>query len=139
MVKQIYLAGAMSGIKFEDADIWRKVVKEWIDNYKLGIKIINPNDYYNFLDDTTYDSEREIMDYDLWRVKHSDLVIVNFNVDKSIGTSKEIAIARESGIPVIGLNQDSIKLHTWDVCDCNKIFTNMHEMLEYVRDFYLDV
>ena len=44
------------------------------------------NDYYNFIS-VEYDSELEVQKFDLDKVKNSDLVIVNFNVRTSIGTS----------------------------------------------------
>lgn len=98
---------------------------------------INPNSHFNFLDDTTYISNREIKEFDLYKAIHSDLIIVNFLVNDSIGTSKEIAICHDKGIPVIGLNEQKLELHPWDIDDCNRIFNDMDEMLEYVVKHYL--
>ncbi|SEU10072.1 hypothetical protein SAMN05443270_3151 [Lacrimispora sphenoides] len=98
---------------------------------------INPNDHFSFLDDTAYKSQREIKELDLHKAKNSDLIIVNFNTNNSIGTSKEIAICHDKGVPVIGLNEQNLELHPWDIDDCNRIFDDMDEMLEYVAKHYL--
>ena len=63
---------------------------------------------------------------------------VNFNVRTSIGTSKEIAIANEYNIPVIGLNENDLELHPWDINDCRRIFTDKEKLIDYVHKFYLN-
>ena len=80
------------------------------------MNIINPVDYYNFKD-KLFDTEKEVMRFDTNFVRNSDLVIVNANDPKSIGTSMEIAIAYEHHIPVLILNKDIEPLH--DLVDCD--------------------
>ena len=98
---------------------------------------INPNDYFNFLEPPSYKSEKEVMNFDLHNVRKSDLIIVNFNDMYSLGSMAEMAIAYERGIPIIGLDADKQKLHPWQVEMCERIFDDIDEMLEYVKDFYL--
>ena len=135
----IYLAGAMSGLSFEEQNNWRKAVKGKLENtcsiYRINC--INPVDYYNFEDESKYDNETEVMNFDLHKLKHSDLVVVNFNRPESLGTMAEIATAYELRIPIIGLKDESTKLHPWQECMCSKIFTSLDKMLYYVQDFYL--
>jgi len=139
----IYLAGGMSKFgkdKFQMANEWRKYVKEILTENGQNIKlsIINPNDYYNFLDNPpTYATQREVMEFDLNKVRHADLLIVNFNDIYSLGTMAEIAIAYEKKIPIIGLNKEKVELHPWQVEMSNRIFYDTNEMLDYVRDYYL--
>lgn len=138
MVKQIYLAGGMSGMKFEDCNRWRVAVKDWVKQFHdSSIKVINPNDYYNFRS-PTHKTEKEVRDFDLWLLRHSDLVIVNFNNPSSIGTAQELAIASELRIPVIGLNEQRFRLHPWLSESVERIFDDLAEMLEYVSTYYLD-
>lgn len=139
----IYLAGGMGRFgrdHFQMANEWRKYVKETLiedcENKKLNI--INPNDYFNFFDEPpAYASQREVMEFDLNKVRHSDLLIVNFNDMYSLGTMAEIAIAYERKIPIIGLNKNKQELHPWQVEMCNRILNDTNEMLAYVRDYYL--
>ncbi len=77
------------------------------------------------------------MEFDLNKVRHSDLIICNFNDIYSLGTMAELAIAYERRIPVIGLNVDEQTLHPWQIEFCTRIFNDMDEMLDYVKDFYL--
>lgn len=136
----IYLAGAMSGLSFEEQNNWRKVVKNKLENTysEYHVNCINPVDYYNFEDSPKrYDTELEIMQFDLYKLKHSDLVIVNFNKPESLGTMAEIATAYELRIPIIGLKSELTKLHPWQECMCSKIFTDFQAMINYVEEFYL--
>ena len=100
--------------------------------------MFNPNDYYNFVDEPPkYNSEREVMEYDLYKLRNSDLVIMNYNDMYSLGSMGELSIAYEMKIPVIGLDIDKQKLHPWQVEMTNKMFYDIDEMLKYVKEFYL--
>lgn len=138
----IYLAGAMQGISYKESNIWRMEITTNLQNYasyrtKYNVDVINPNNYYNF-SEVTYDSEREVMEFDLNKVRHSDLIIVNFKHPQSLGTMAELAIAYEHRIPVIGLNESGIKLHPWQIEMCNKIFADKNKLVNYVIDYYLN-
>lgn len=133
----IYLAGGMSNIPFSVADSWRNNISNRFTSYDSSIQLINPNFYYNTLNPASYDSEREVREFDLYKVRNSDLIIVNFNDPNSIGTAQELAIAAEYRIPVIGLNERNLNLHPWLIECCNKIFKDMGRLVEYVYEYYL--
>ncbi|MDE6433547.1 MAG: hypothetical protein K2L07_04900 [Lachnospiraceae bacterium] len=102
------------------------------------VKIINPNDYFNFMDENPkYASQKEVMEFDLHKVRTSDLLIINFNDMYSLGSMAELAIAYERRIPVIGLDVDKQSLHPWQNEMCSRIFSDINEMLDYIEDFYL--
>lgn len=126
--------------RFNESNEWRVQLKNQFEIYSNGKCIfVNPNDHFCFLDDSTYESEREIMEYDLYKVKHSDLLIVNFNDPKSIGSACEMAIAYEKHIPIIGLceNGEKKELHPWLKCFCNRIFTDREDLVLYVMHHYI--
>ena len=77
------------------------------------------------------------MEFDLHRLRTSDLVIINFNDMYSLGSMAELAIAYERKIPIVGLDINKQDLHPWEVEMCNRIFHDIDEMLDYVEDFYL--
>lgn len=144
-VMEIYLCGGMGKFGkecFDEANTWRLYCKESLENYDDGIHrahVINPNDYFNFLDEKPqYKSNLEVMKFDLHKLRKSDLIIVNFNDMWSLGSMSEIAIAYERRIPIIGLDIDNQDLHPWQKCMCERIFNNIDEMLDYVEDFYLN-
>lgn len=127
---------------FEKSNKWREDCISYLDNYDdyfiYNAHVTNPNDYFSFAEDNvTYESQREIMEFDLNKVRKSDLVIVNFNDPASLGTMAELAIAYEKRIPVIGLNEDKYELHPWQKEMCNRIFYDINEMLKYVSAYYL--
>lgn len=136
----IYLAGGMSNLPLKEQNDWREDIKEDLEDYECDyrVKCINPVDYYNSFDDSTYDSDLEVMQFDLHKVRNSDLIIMNFNDMKSLGSMAELAIAWDRGIPIIGLNESKQQLHSWQYCMCSKIFNDKEDMLEYIANYYLD-
>jgi nucleoside 2-deoxyribosyltransferase len=97
----------------------------------------NPVQYYNF-EEVRYKTQREVMNFDLNGLRHSDLVIVNFNDPSSLGTCAELAIAYDMKIPIIGINKDNKELHPWLECFCDRICITLKEAVEYIVDFYLN-
>lgn len=134
---KIYLAGGMEGLSFEDQTKWRRAIKTKLPP-KNELHIIDPVTYYNF-EHPSHVSIREPMEFDLWKVKQSDLVIVNYTYKPvSLGTMAEITTAYNFGIPIIGLaEQGTEKLHDWQKSMPIRIFTDMDEMIEHVTEFYL--
>lgn len=139
-VIQIYLSGAMSSLSIEGQTKWRKQFSDAIKyseyDYIKKPSIFDPTKYYGF-EEKRYKSEIEIMNFDLNAVRKSDLVVVNFNEPKSIGTAMELMLAKELNIPIVGLDIDRKEIHPWLKCCCNRICDNMRELVDYVIDFYL--
>lgn len=138
----IYLSGGMQKFgkdNFEEGNNWRQYCKDALETFECGykVKVCNPNELFNFKDEPRYVSEREVMNFDLHKLRQADLVIVNYNDKWSLGTQSEIAIAYDRRIPVIGLNEDDQQLHSWQFCMCERVFNNIDEMLDYIEDFYL--
>ncbi len=138
---RIYLSGGMGDLSFDEQSKWRKQVTNAIlfGDYHLEKKPIffNPVDYYNFTE-VRYKSEREVVEFDLNALRKSDLVIVNFNDPKSLGTCAELAIAYEMKIPVIGINKDKKNLHPWLVEFTTRMCDDIREAVEYTVDFFLN-
>jgi nucleoside 2-deoxyribosyltransferase len=138
---RVYLSGGMGSLSFEEQSKWRKQVINAIlfgdYHYEKKPIFFNPVDYYNFTD-VRYKSEREVMEFDLNALRHSDLVIVNFNDPNSLGTCAELAIAKELHIPVIGINKDKLELHPWLVEFTTRMCDDIREAVEHVVDFYLN-
>lgn len=138
---KIYLSGGMGNLSFEEQSKWRNKVMNAIMfgdyDYEKKPIFFNPVNYYNF-QEVRYRSEREVVEFDLNALRNSDLVIVNFNDPKSVGTISELAIAYEKKIPVIGINDKNQKLHPWLVEFTTRMCDNIREAVEYVVDFYLN-
>lgn len=137
---KIYLSGSMSDVSFEEQSKWRQQIQDAIKfNYEHEKKatFFNPVQYFNFVE-KRYESELEIMNFDLNGLRNSDLVIVNFNNPSSIGTAMELMLAYEMRIPILGLNKDDTKLYPWLKCCCDRIFNNMKDLVEYTVEFYLN-
>lgn len=140
---QIYLSGGMSGLTYLDQVKWRYKITELIYHKTQKYDITPepmffiPPEYYN-PQDNLHKTEREVMEFDLHRLRKSDLVIVNFNVPNSIGTAMELMLARELRIPIVGLLEDeNVNLHPWLVECCGRIFSNLEKLSDYVVQYYL--
>jgi len=143
----IYLAGGVTGLPAHGENgymTWRREIKDQIKsgfyNSIFDVVVIDPTEYFNF-EEETYGSEREIMEFDLYKVRTSDLIIVNFSAPKSLGTMSELAIAYERRIPTIGLCEKEkykTEMHPWQIEFCTRIFSRRDEMLDYIRNYYLN-
>lgn len=139
---KIYLAGGMSGLSYDEQMQWRR---DFVANLmeRLGgranFEVTIPPYYYTtaYPEVKVQDNEREAMEFLLNRLRHSDLVVVNFNAPQSIGTAMEIAIAKELRIPIIGIKPENTELHPWLTESCIKMFTDASWAVEHVRDYYL--
>ena len=137
---RIYLAGGVTGLTLEEANAWRIKIIELLKNTDgyYRPRCINPTDYYNYSMPSDSYTQREIMDFDFNKVRTSDLIIVNFNAPKSLGTAAELAIAYDRGIPILGLCEAGEDIYPWQKDMCLKIFGNMEALVAYVRGYFLD-
>lgn len=137
---KIYLSGGMGNLSFEEQSKWRKqIVNEITINCHCEKKPVffNPVNYYNFKE-KQHKREKEIVEFDLNAVRNSDLIIVNFNDPKSIGTCAELAIAYDRRIPIIGINKNGIELHPWLNEFTTRMCSDVREAVEHVVNFYLN-
>lgn len=139
---KIYLSGGMGSLSFDEQICWRYEVNNAVnDKYSVvsdakRLYWFNPVEHYNF-QEKLHRTEREVFEYDLHKLRESDLIIVNFNDPSSIGTAMELVLAKEMKIPIIGLNEDETELHPWLVECCTRICDTMAELIDHVVDFYL--
>lgn len=129
--------------RYNESNEWRVYIKNKLEDFGDGrVKCMNPNDHFNYLDCSSYDyeEEREVMEYDLYRVRESDLIIVNFNDPKSIGSAAEMAIAYDRRIPILGLaeNDESNDIHPWLKYFCNRIFVYREDLIFYILKHYIN-
>lgn len=138
---KIYLSGSMSDSTWEEQTKWRKNFRDAINfgdyDCKKRVSFFDPTQYYNF-QEKRHNNEREIMDFDLYNLRNSDIVVVNLKNSKSLGTMSELILAHELRIPVIGWNPNNESLHPWMECCITRICKDMRETVEHVVEFYLN-
>lgn len=137
---KIYLSGGMGSLSYEEQSKWRQQVVDAVKfNYECEKKPIffNPVNYYNF-EEVRHRSEREAMEFDLYNLRNSNLVVVNFNDPKSIGTAMELILAKEYRIPVIGFGASGQTIHPWLLECCTRVCDSLKEMVNHIVDFYLN-
>lgn len=136
-MKTIYLAGAITGLERDKANGWRKAIKKYLDGVN-NWTVINPVSHIPDDKDITAEVERECMRWDLWKLKQSDIVICDFSHPDSVGTTWELAIAYELGIPIIGVMTDGIRAaHPWWKMSAQHICNNIDELYYYLIQHYL--
>lgn len=158
---KIFLSGAMNGLLSSGGDRqtsntkWRNDFRNYMiwakENSELYKKVIcfSPTDHYSY-DDKEYDKEEEVLNYNIWNLKNSDLVVVYFNKIDSLGTAAELALAHFGfGIPVFGIDERQpivagdlvLQPHEIDftVRNCiDKMFKSMDDCVQYITDYYLN-
>lgn len=137
---KMYLSGGMGGLTYEEQVSWRNRFKNAIkfgdyDITKPPLFFSPPDYYYIGCDD--YKTEKEVMEFDLYNLRKSDLIIVNFNIPKSIGTAMELMLAKEYNIPVIALKESNEEIHPWLLECCTRVCNTMREVVDHVVNFYL--
>lgn len=131
---KIFLSGGMTGLSMKEQIEWRNDFKGCIPDYEA--LVISPPDFYS--PNTDYHkSEHEAKEWDLYYVRRADLIVVNFNSPYSTGTDMELAVAKEHGIPVIGLNEKGYDLHPWLIDCCDRICDTFDELVHHVKKYFL--
>lgn len=141
----IYLGGKMAGLSFDAMNEWRRKIKSLLltcaDEKGVKLDVVNPCDYFSF-EEKRHQNEAEIMQFDLNKVRNSDIVIVNIaDLNTSIGTAIELYEAKRLNIPVIAYNPfgevDYSKIHPWLQCCITRVEDYMNDVKDYIRDFYM--
>lgn len=139
----IYLAGKMGGSSDSEMKQWRNLLKSELEKYSdmanYKTNVVSPCDYFNF-NEQRYQSEQEIMKFDLSLVKNSDIVIVNTNgLSSSIGSIIEVYEAWKNDIPVIAYdeNGDYRTIHPWLKCCITRADSCVIDICEYIKYFYM--
>lgn len=151
MKVRIYLAGAIGcyGVGAEYPQLWRKMASEWFEIYSgyaydYHFYCIDPTRYYEYGKDY-HKSEKEVMLFDLRKVKSADIILVNLkDIEKSPGTIDEVFYAWINKIPVVGfLEKDNgandFELHPWVTEQIDRIEVGnnaMKKAMIYIKDYY---
>lgn len=149
-MKSIYLIGALQiyGNKSEEAKEWRNKVKEYFSKYCLDFECVSPTDYYEYGSDN-HKSEREVMRFDLRKVRESDVMLVNLrDIRQSIGSSDEIFYAYMLGKPIIGFIEEDLTgdklinyVHEWKYEQIDRIETGkcaLEKACDYIKNYYFE-
>lgn len=136
---KIFLSGGITGLNLSEQNDWRDTFITFLDEIGVGYKIkaFNPVAHIEELAPDRM-NDRQGMDYNLWNLRNSDLVVMNFNNPFSIGTACEMGIAYENRIPILGLNLNKLDLHTWQKTMCSKIFTEWEWFIDYFVKHYVN-
>lgn len=140
-VVKIYLSGGMGSLSMEEQSKWRSQIINAIKfgeyEYEKKPVFFNPVNYYNF-EEKQNKTEKEIVEFDLNALRNSDLIIVNFNDPKSLGTCAELAIAYDRHIPIIGINKNKLELHPWLTEFTMRMCDSVREAVEYTVNYFLN-
>ena len=138
MKSQIYLAGGIADLSWEEAQGWRDQFSEIIDETCNGRWCcFDPCKHIH--DFCEVISEEEALVYDLDHLRHSRIMLVSFeHTQKSIGTAIEIGVALENRIPIIGYNPNKIDLHPWIRRSCTHICETWEGLWLFLCNDYLN-
>ena len=86
-MKVFYLSGGMTNLTFEESNGWRETLAKYFAEDR-NVALFNPNNHWSF--DNPDISDKEAMEYDLHRLRHSDLMIVNFYEFRRLLAEKQL-------------------------------------------------
>ena len=131
----IYLAGGMEGISYDDSCSWRVDIANKLHHW---CHVFNPWDHVSDFKEFAME-DREAMDYDIYQLLHSDIMIMNINNKFSVGTNAEMGIAYTHKIPILSIHENTTEeLHPWQKCMSTKIFKNIDDVVSYIAQHYVD-
>lgn len=141
---KIYLCGKMSNLTLEEANTWRREIKQQLLVASMltdrDVLVINPVDFYNY-EEVKHQSEEEIMEYDIAHTITSDIMIVNLEgLATSDGSKIEIFEANyHHKIPVIAFGNKELydNLHPWIKRNITRVEENIQDVVRYIKDFYM--
>ena len=146
MKYKLYMAGKMKDITVREAIEWAKNLdRELIECGAEGKYLMHiPAEYYNYDNfSPDYNTEREVMLFDLSLVRKCDILIVNLkDINNSVGSHFEIATAYavnsfgDKHIAIIGLG-DVKNVHPWIIESFDKVCENTYELADYLMNYYL--
>lgn len=134
----------MKGLSFDEMNTWRQNLKTQLllaaEISGCKILVINPVDYFNF-EEKKYQSEAEVMEYDLSHVITSDVIVVNLDgLSTSDGTKIELHDAKyHNKIPVIAFGDRKLyeDIHPWIKENITRVEENMEDVVRYIQEFYM--
>lgn len=142
MSKRIYLCGKCTGLSFEEMNGWRKKFTYLIESNSIDFiapKIFNPCNAFGqewYEKELSFSEKLKIKDFDLTAIRSSNLVVVNCkNIESSVGSIYEIAIAKELKIPIIGFNVPE-NLHDWIKTSLDWECDDLLDAIDYIQRNY---
>lgn len=150
----VYLAGCESWYFKNNNNYyieWRKEVEDWFTKFTHNVRVINPCNYFSF-EHKYHKTDREIREFDLDKVRKSDVILVNLDhITDSVGALNEIFCAYEHRIPVIGFyeftdnydltHSDKYKTESWILDTCLRIENDETSALidacNYIKNYFL--
>ena len=102
---KIYLCGPINGCTDDEANNWRKAVKEFYPDQTIDPMVRD----YRGKEALAY---REIVDLDKRDVREADIILVNYD-KPSVGTSMEVFYAWTLGKPVIVWCREDAVVSPW--------------------------
>lgn len=138
-MNQIYAAGAITGLTYQQHFIWRDDLAYTISECTHGKwNVFNPSLHISDIEEFNM-NDREAMEYDLYHLLRSDLVVVNLSHKAdSIGTAAELGAAYTHHIPIIGLNETGEPIHPWQKEMCLRIFDDYNKMINYLVNHFIN-
>lgn len=144
-MKTIYTAGKMSGVTYGNAMSWRRMVEELIkSSTDKSIRFIHPPIYYNY-EHQNHKTEKEVKDWELNAIRHSDIIIVNLdNINDSVGSHYELATADLASAYtgdkkfIIGVGGLAELIHPWILESIHRREDDFKSAAEYIVNYLLD-
>lgn len=137
-MNKIYLCGKCTGITFEEMNRWREEMKEKA-TMLANSKCFNPCDYFGkewIEKDLSFQEKLLNRDFYISALKSCNIVVANFkDIETSVGSIWEIALANELKIPIMAFNVPN-KIHDWLEATISWKCDNLDDVIYYIGKYY---
>lgn len=129
-MKKIFLSGACRYVSQNESDSWRRWFSKHLDEF---YEVFNPNDSFSYTKNNPND-EKLVMDYFLYKLKESDIVVVNLNHSAhSVGTGCEVTTAKDLDKYIIGFGD--VEVYEYLKSCCNAWFRTKEDAWEFIVNY----
>lgn len=140
MIK-VYTCGGMKNKSTLEAMEWRNDLAKYLEMLSDDISVFKPPEFYNY-DDLKHQSEAEIKEFELAKLRESDVLVVEFDgIESSVGSCMELGYANamndfgDKHIFIIAYNNTGKNVHPWVMDSCIRVEDSLEDIAYYIANY----
>lgn len=141
MAIKVYTCGGMKNKSTIEAMAWRNELENCLNMSGVVASVFKPPEFYNY-DEFKQQSEAEIKEFELAKLRESDVLVVELNgVESSVGSCMELGYANamndfgDKHIFIIAYNNIEKNVHPWVMDSCIRVEDNLEDIAYYIANY----
>lgn len=141
MAIKVYTCGAMKNKTTEEAMAWRNELENCLNMSGVVTSVFKPPKFYNY-DNLKHQSEAEIKEFELAKLRESDVLVVELDgIESSVGSCMELGYANAMNdfgnkhIFIIAYNNTGKNVHPWVIDSCIRVEDSLEDIAYYIVNY----